>query len=89
MFLRASKQKRCRHFRHLWLVKVKTTLQSFLLHFMNKILFRDISCNFLMMLLITTVLLSLSSNKLDNNFNRDTHLLMPMPLLLIKKKSAI
>ena len=56
---------------------------------MNKILFRDISCNFLMMLLITTVLLSLSSNKLDNNFNRDTHLLMPMPLLLIKKKGAI
>ena len=29
------------------------------------------------------------SNKLDNNFNRDTHLLMPMPLLLIKKKGAI
>ena len=55
--LRALKQKRCRNFRYLSLVKVKVTLQYFLL------LFRDISCNFLIIVLITIVSLSVSSNK--------------------------
>ena len=55
---------------------------------MNKLLFRDISCSFLIIVLIVTVSLSLSSNKLGNNFNNcDNNLLMPMPLLLIFKKA--
>ena len=35
MLLRTSKKKTCAHFRHLWLVKVKVTLQSFLLHLLR------------------------------------------------------
>ena len=46
-----------------WLVKVKKTLQSFL------------------MVIITIVSLSSSSDKLGNNFNCDTNLLMTMPSL--------
>ena len=35
MLLRTSKKKTCAHFRHLCLVKVKVTLQSFLLHLLR------------------------------------------------------
>ena len=72
--LRASKQKRCRQFRHLWLVKVKVTLQSLLLH-----LLRSFYCVAYLALFLTKITsLSFTSNKLGNNFNWDTNLLMPM-----------
>ena len=51
------KAEKCRFFRYFWLAKEKVILQYFLL------LFRDISCNFLVMVLITIVLSSLSANK--------------------------
>ena len=40
------------------------------------------------MVLITIASLSLSLNKLDNNFDCDTNLLMPMFLLLISNKKV-
>ena len=49
----------------------------------EKLLFRDMSCNFLTVMLIAIVSLSLSSNKLGNNFNCHTNLLIPMSLLFI------
>ena len=69
-----------------WLVKVKKTLTIFPTSLIKKLLFRHISCNFLIMGLITIVSLSLSSNKLGSNFNCDTNLLMAMSSLLISKK---
>ena len=42
-----------------------------------------------LMVLITIVSLSSSSNKLGNNFNCDTNLLMRMPLLLISNKKVL
>ena len=41
------------------------------------------------MVLITIVSLSSSSNKLDNNFNCDTNLLMTMPSLLISNEKVL
>ena len=71
-----------------WLVKVKRTLQPFLLWSLTnaifkKLLFRHISGNFLIILLITISLLSLSSNKLGNNFYEGINLMMTMSSLLI------
>ena len=83
MVLPALKKKRCRHFRHLWLVKSNLTI------FPTSLVFRDISCNFLIMALITIMPLSLSSNKLGNNFNCDTNLLMPKASLLISNKKVL
>ena len=40
------------------------------------------------MVLITIVPLSLSPNKLDNNFDCDTNLMMPKSSLLISKKKG-
>ena len=40
------------------------------------------------MVLITIVSLSLGSNKLGNNFDCDTNLLMPVSSLLISKKKV-
>ena len=37
MFLPNSKQKECHHLRHLWLMKVKVTLESFLLHSLRSV----------------------------------------------------
>ena len=71
MFLRASEQKRWREFWHLWLVKVKVTLQYFLLHLLTSFYFESFS---------------LSSNNLGHNFDCDTNLLMPMSSLLISNK---
>ena len=53
----------------------------------KKLLFRDISCNFLIMVLITIASLSLSSNKLGNNVNNN--LLMPLSLLLIWNRKVL
>ena len=88
MSLRPSKQKRWHHFRRLWLVKEKVTSKIFLLHFLKR-LFRDISCNFLIMVLISILSLSLSSNKLHNSFNCYTNLLMPMSSLLISNEKVL
>ena len=74
MFLHASKQKRCREFWHLWLVKVKVTLQYFLLHLLTSFYFESFS---------------FSSNNLDNNFGCDTNLLMLMSSLLITNKKVL
>ena len=38
---------------------------------------------------MTIVPLSLSSNKLDNNFDRDTNLLIPMSSLLISSAKVL
>ena len=67
----------------------KSNLTIFPTSLMNKLLFRDISCNFLIMVLIKIVPLSLSSNKLGNNCNCDTNLLMPLLSLLISNKKVI
>ena len=62
-------------------MKLKVALQYFLL------LFCDISCNFLIIVLITIVSLPLSSNaKLGSNFNCNSNLLMRMYSLLIPNK---
>ena len=63
-------------FRIWWLVKIKKSLTIFPTSLITKFLFRHVSGNFLIMLLITIVSWSLSSNKLGNNFNCDTNLLM-------------
>ena len=86
MFLRASKQKRCHQFWHLSLVKVKVTLQCFLLQLLTSFYFVHI---FLTMVLITIESFSLSSNKLDNNFDCDSNLLMPMSSLIISNKKLV
>ena len=52
----------------------------------KKTLFRDISYNFLKVVLMPIVSLSLSLNELGNSFNCDTNLLMPKSLLLIQIK---
>ena len=80
VLLHTSKQKRCAYFRHLWLVKVKVTLQSFLLHLLRCFYF---IVQFLIMVLTIIVSSSLNSNKLGNNSNCDANLLMPMSSLLI------
>ena len=87
MFLRASVQKRCRQFWHFWLLKVKVTLQCFLLHLLTSFYF--LTNLFLIMLLITIYSFSLSSNKLDNNFDCGSNLLLPMPSLLISNKKVL
>ena len=74
MFLRASKQKRCCEFWHLWLMKVKVTLQYFLLHLLTSFYFESFS---------------LCSGNLDNNFDCDTNLLMPMFSLLISNRKVL
>ena len=68
----------------------KKNLTIFPTSLIKKLLFRHISGNFLIMLLITIVSLSLSSNKLGNNFNYDANLLMAMSSLLTSniKKSC-
>ena len=85
--LTRSEQKKHRQFRHLWLVKVNITLQSFLLHLFNKLPIRDIF--FLLMVLLAIVSLSLSSNKLANNFNYDTNLLIAVISLLISNRKVL
>ena len=50
----------------MWLVKVKVNLTIFSTSLSKKHLFRDISCTFLIRVLISVVSLSLSSNKLHN-----------------------
>ena len=59
----------------------KNNLKIFPFSLIKKLLFRYISCNFLIMVFIIIVSLSLSSNKLGNNLNCDTNLLMPTCLL--------
>ena len=88
MFLRASKHFYAPSLLTFVACESKSNRTVFPTSLMNKLLFCDISCKFLIMVLITTVPLSLSSNKLVNNFNCDTNLLMPISLLLIffKKK---
>ena len=83
MFLRASKHFYASSLSAFVACESKSDITIFPTSLMNKLLFRYISCSFLIMVLITTVSLSLSSNKLGNNFNYDTSLLMPMLLLLI------
>ena len=85
IFLRSLKQKRCRYFRHLRLVKV-TIIPSSLL---KKLLLRYMSWNFLIMVLIAIVSWSLTSNKLGYNFNCDTNLLTLMPSLLTSNKKVL
>ena len=91
ILLRASKQKRCQ-LPHLWLVKVKVLKEAstYVLD-LTKLLFPDISCNFLIMVLITIVSFSLSSNKFGNNFNCDGNLLVSMssPLISNKKNTIL
>ena len=55
----------------------------------RKLLFRDIFCSFLIMVLITIVSLSLSSNKLGNIFNCDINLLMPISSRLFSNKRVL
>ena len=88
MFLRASKQKRCRHFQHLVACESKKSLTIFPTSPIKKLLFRHISGVFLIMALITTVSLSLSSIKLGNNFNCDIYLLMTVSSLFISNKKS-
>ena len=68
MFLRASKQKICLHFRYLLDGESKKNLTVFPNGAHN-------NC-----------IITLSSNKLGNNFNCDTNLLMTMSSLLISNK---
>ena len=56
----------------------KSNLVIFPTSIIKKLLFRDISCNFSIMVPKTIFSLSLRSNKLGNNFNCDTNLLTPM-----------
>ena len=56
---------------------------------LKKLLFRDISCDILIILLKTIVSSSLSLNKLGNNFDCDTDLLVPIPSLLISYKKVL
>ena len=86
MFLCASKQKRCRYFCHLVACESKKNLTIFPTSAIKKLLFPHISGNFLIMVLVTIVSLSLSSIKLGNNFNCDTNLLMTMSSSLISNK---
>ena len=72
-----------------WLVKVKKNLTIFHTLPIKKLLFRHVAGNFLIMLLITIVSLSLSSNKLGINFNCDTNLLMKISWLLISNKKYL
>ena len=67
----------------------KSSLTIFPTSLNKKLLFRDICWKFLIMVLITIVSLSLSSNKLGNNFNCDTNLLIPMSSLLILNKKVL
>ena len=67
----------------------KRNLTIFPISLIKKILFRDVSCNFLIMLLIAIVSLPLSSNKLGYNFNSDTNLLMLISSLLILNKKVL
>ena len=69
--------------------KSKSNLTIFPTSLIKKLLFRDISCDFLIIVLITIVSSSLSLNKLGNNFNCDTNLLVPMPSLLISYKKVL
>ena len=62
----------------------KSSLTVFSTSLIKERPFCDISCNFLIMVLISIVSLCLSSNKLGNNFNCDTNLMMPMSSLLRK-----
>ena len=71
-------------------MKVKTKNHTiFRASHIKKLLFRHISGNFLIMVVITIVSLSLSSIKLGNNFNCDTNLLMTMSSLSISNKKKI
>ena len=88
MFLRASKQKRCRHFRHLVACESKKSQTMFLISPIKKLLFRHISGIVLIMALITIVSLSLSSIKLGNNFNCDIFLLMTVSSLFISNEKS-
>ena len=63
----------------------KRNLIIFPISLIKKPLFCDICCN-LLMVLITIVSLSLSSNKLGNIFNCDINLLMPLSSLLLSNK---
>ena len=67
----------------------KSNLTIFSTLVIKKCLCRDISCNFLIMVLISFVSLSLSSNKLVNNFNCGTRLLMPTSSLLNSNKKVL
>ena len=67
----------------------KSNLTIFSASLTKKCLFYDISCSFLIMVLISIVPLSFSSNKLGNNFNCDSNLLIPMSLLLISSKKVL
>ena len=67
----------------------KSSLTTFPTSLIKKLLFPDISCNFLIMVLITILPLSVSSNILDNNFKCDTNLLMPLSWLLISNKNVL
>ena len=69
--------------------ETKSKLTVFPTSLIKKLLFRDISCNFLIMVLITIRSLSLSSNRLGNNFNCDTNLLMPTSSLIISCKKVL
>ena len=89
MFLRASKHFYALSLSAFMACESKSDLTIFPTLLVNKLLFRDISYNFLMMVLITTVPLSVSSNKLGNNFNCNTNLLMPTSLLLIVLKKVL
>ena len=70
-------------------MKVKKNLTIFPTSPIKNFLFRHVAGNFLIMLLITTVSLSLSSNKLGISFNCDTNLLMKISSLLISNKKNL
>ena len=70
------------------LVKVKVSLQSFLLHLLRSVYF-VICCNLLIMVLIAIVSFTLSSNKLGNIFNCDTNLLLPLSWQLLSNKKVL
>ena len=64
----------------------KSNLTIFPTSLIKKLLFGGTSCNILIMVLITIVSWTLSSNEFCNNFYCDTNLLMPVSSLLILNK---
>ena len=83
------KAQNCCYFWDLVACESKKNLTIFPTSLIKKLLFRHISGNFLIMLLITIASLFLSSNKLDSIFNCDTNLLMTLSLLLISNKKIL
>ena len=67
----------------------KSNLTIFPISLFKNLLFCDISCNFLLMVLIKIVSFFPGSNKLANSFNCDPGLQMPMSSLFISNKKVL